>query len=59
MKIIMISICSYCNKITKAKVVIVNSATEEEIERGFQISHGICEECYAYVIKQVREGEYV
>lgn len=59
MKIIMISICSYCNKITKAKVVTVNNATEEEIDRGFQISHDICENCYSYVIKQIREGEYV
>ena len=57
MKIIMISVCSYCNKITKAKIVNADP-TEKEVEQGFQISHGVCEECYINVIKQIRKGEY-
>ena len=57
-EIIMISICSYCSKIIKAEVIKSDNISKEEIETGFQLSHGSCEECHKIIMQQIKDGTY-
>ena len=52
--IIMITVCAYCNRITKAKNVYVDQLSSSDIEKGFQVSHGICVECHSKEMEEIR-----
>ncbi len=56
--IIMISVCSYCNVIVNAKNVYVGDLSQEDKDKGFQISHGSCKACNKKVIEQIKNGTY-
>lgn len=51
--VIMISVCCYCKVIIGAKNVHVEGLNQFDKDRGFQVSHGICEKCKYKVQEEI------
>ena len=53
-----ITVCCYCGIEVKS-IIAKTMADDNDIKRGYVISHGSCEVCHARIMKQIKEGTYV
>ena len=57
--VIMVSVCSYCKVVMGARNVYVEGLNDFDKDRGFQVSHGICEKCKIKVWEELNNMKVV